>query len=1273
MFRRNSHPSKTSTSLKPIFDVVGAGIQVVAILLAFIAIAVTSARAQEFRGTLSGTVTDPSGASIKGATVTVKESQTGTVNATVSDAAGQYVIPFLLPGNYSITAAAKGFENVTENNITLQSQEHPIVNLSLTVGQASETVTVTSSAPLIDQANASVGQVISSESVADLPLNGRTPTTLTELSEGVITTAAPQIVHPFDNNAGNSWSIGGTPNQVSEVLLDGSPDLTLLGALAYAPTQDSVQEVSVRPFDTDASFGHTIGGVINQITKSGSNGFHGTAYEFYQTAGLDANLYFNKRANPIVSRPNAHFHQYGGTFGGPVEIPKLYSGKDKLFFFFAYEGLRDSTPATTALTVPTISGGLTGKGEVAGDFYQTLAAGCPNGFANNPGTAAAMCLPFGSNSGNTLDANQLFNPFTATLNSKGQIVRQPILNNQLSAIQSANSVAAAYFGLYPAPNNTSGAAADGLDNYISSAPSVDTYSNELGRLDYNLSSRDHVFFDFRHNIRTQVKNNYFGNNTTGTTLNRENFGSSLDNVFTLNSSTILDTRANWTYFDEVHGTPAQAYSPATVGLPSYLSSNSARVQLPCINYTTSSSVGTCSASTTTYSELGDNTSALDPTTSYQLFTDIVKIVGRHTLKVGFDGRQYRISIENFTNADGSFGFGGNEFVNGGPGVAGSASTVTFGGDLANLYFGLPTAGQLDIPARADYHQFYIGSFIQDDWRVTDQFTVNLGLRFDIDTPFREKLGRTVNGFNPTASNSASSAGAAAFKPVTETNAGVSATVSSINTLGGLTFPGVNNGAPYNTNSGFVSPRIGFSYSPDNKTVVRGGFGIFVQPETLASLAATGTYSSNAINNQQGFSATTSYIATNNSYLAPIAANALSNPFPGGAFSQPAGASLGASTFLGQTISFLAPNQHDPYSERYNLGVQRSINSHTLVEFLYFGNHSLHLPIATQNLNAVERQYLTTNPYLNEALSLDYATKVPNPFAGQVAPLGTSSTVSLSSLLVPYPQFSTVSIQNQTIGQSYYNSAIAHVEQRMTHGLTLTANFNYSKLIEADSFLNDQDSMPTRRISPFDHTYHFTVGSTYELPFGKGKMFNFGGRRLADEVLGGYVVNAIYQFQTGAPIEFGTDIPLQPGATYQQLANQTRNTSPIPAAGATGTPALNTSIFVTGSATACPASGACDGTAFINGQYSNHYRVMPQTLSNVRSDGFNNLDASLLKDFHFTEKTYLQLRFESFNTLNHPVFAAPNVSSATASNFGYITAVTSNSQPRQVQLGARLVF
>ncbi len=1219
-----------------------------------------SAFAQEFRGTISGTVADSSGAVIPKAAVTVREVHTGTVNRTVSDSAGQYVVPFLLPGEYTVTVVNSGFETTTQKNVMLDAQGHPLVNITLRAGSEAQSVTVTTAPPLIDQANASIGEVIDTTQVADLPLNGRTPVVFTELSPGVITTSAPGLVHPFDNNAGNSWSIGGTPSQISEVLLDGSPDLTLLGALAYSPVQDGVAQISVRPFDTDASFGHTIGGVINQITKSGTNGFHGTVYEFNQIPNLDANLYLNDRNN--IPLAITHYNQYGLTFGGPVLVPKVFNGKDKLFFFFAYEGLKDSQPNATTQTVPTAA-------ERTGDFSQVLAAGCPGGFANDPTKAAAQCLPYGSNKTAYADPNQLYNPYNPTGTSTSY-TRQPILNNQLTSVgQPFSPIAQAYLALIPLPNATAGVQPNGQSNYISNAPSVDRYNNEFGRLDFNISSRDHLFLDVRHNYRSQIKNDYFGNGLTGTTLFRENFGTTVDNVFTLNPTTILDTRANWTFFNETHGTPAQAYSPSQVGFPSYVQGSSSLVQLPYINFSYGGSCG----SFTSYTCLGDTSAGIDPTTSYQTFVDVVKVIGKHTVKVGFDGRLYKLTVENYGASSGSFTFS-SSFVNSN---STSGNTSLFGADLASFLLGLPTAGSFNTPARADYHQFYIGSFLQDDWHVSDKVTLNLGVRYDIDTPYREKNGAIVNGFNPTAVNSASTAATAAFKPTAVTYSGQNYTVNSLNTLGGLTFPNTANGAVYATNNGFFSPRIGIAYSLTPQTVVRAGFGIFVQPEVLSTLASNGSYSSNALTNNEGFSATTTYNPTTNNYFTP--ATTLANPFPSG-FTQVAGSSQGASTYLGQTISFLAPVEHDPYSERWDLDVQHSFGSKTLVEVIYVGNHALHLPVQQQNINAPLLPYLTTAPYRNQTLSNAYSTKVKNPYSGLLPNGGTanSSTVPFSNLTYPFPQYGTtnVYVQNQTIGQSHFNSAILHFEQRAFHGLTVTANYSFSKLTEADTFLNDEDTATTNRVSPFDHTHHFTAGGTYELPFGRGKKFSLGGSKLLNEVFGGFVMNSIYQFQTGPPVVFTADIPVSPNVDLRALRINPRNTSPVQATAAIpSSSAGGLGPFVTGTATACATGTTCDlsGQSFFNGQYYMHYRTLPQTLSWVRADGFNELDASILKNFNFTEKAYLQLRFETFNTLNHPVFAAPNVTSATSSNFGEVTATASNSLPRQVQLGARIVF
>jgi len=1218
---------------------------------------------QEFRGTISGTVTDSTGAVIPGAAIQVVETGTGTMNRTVSDAAGQYVVPYLLPGQYTVTTQANGFEKLTRAAITLNAQDHLIIDLALTVGSTGLTVTVTGQTPLLDTANAAVNTVIDTFSVADLPLNGRTPAALAELSAGVITTAAPEQIHPFDNNAGNAWSIGGTPNQVSEVLLDGSPDETLLGALAFSPSQDSVQEVSIQPFATDASLGHTIGGVVNQVTKSGTNRLHGTMYEFGQISGIDANLYFNSAAQnkgTAKALPVFHFNQYGLTFGGPIVVPKVYRGQNKLFFFFAWEGLKDSTPSSTLLTVPTTTsvGGPGTGGEANGDFYQLLAAGCPNGFSSNTAKTGALCNIDSSHTKPYTDPYQLYDPRTS-VDTNGTITRTPIFNNQLRSApaSSLDPVGMAVVKLFPAPNATG--TATGTNNYNSNAPSIDNYSNEFGRLDYNLRSNDHLFFDVRHNIRTQVKNNYFGNNTTGTTLARENWGTTLDNVYSLNPTTIFDARLNWMLFYETHGTPAQAYTPTGLGMPSSLVANSTEVQLPYISFTAG---GTCGSAT--YECLGDNSSALDPSTSYQAFIDMTKIVGRHTLKVGFDGRQYRLSVTSFGDSSGEFAFN-TSWTNAGTGGV----TSGIGYDLAALELGVPSSGEYDNNARADYHQYYIGSFIQDDWRIDNKLTLNLGLRFDINTPFEERLGRTVSGFNPSATVNYSKT--VSWTPTTETVNGQNFTVSNINLNGGLTYPNQNNGAVFATNSGFFSPRAGFSYGLDNKTVVRGGFGIFVQPETMSNEAATGVTSSNALSNQEGYSASTTYITSTDGVTVT---GSMANPFP--AFAAATGSSLGASTFLGSpsAINFLAPSEHDPYSERWNVGVQRQITNSLLAEVLYVGNHGVHLPVGAHNINAVQSQFLSHAPYFDYNLNKAYGTKLStNAFKGALGSnnttgLNTSSTESFSNFIVPFPQYGTTAIteQNMTIGQSFFNSGILHVEQRAMHGLTLTANYSFSKMIEADTFLNDQDTSLTYRISPFDHTHHFTTGGTYELPFGRNKMFSFGGSRLWDEIAGGFVINGIYQFQSGAPIYFSSDIPLDPSITsYRQIQSHPRQT-----AGA----ALNPAAFVLSSTpSSCAAPQTCDGSANIGGLYVDHYRTLPQTFSWVRQDGYNNLDASMLKDIHFTESTYFQLRFETFNTLNHPVFAAPSVSPTNASTFGTITGVAASSLPRQIQIGGRFVF
>jgi len=1203
--------------------------------------------AQDSRATISGAVLDPAGAAVPSAAITITEVRTGAETHTKSNAAGEFNVPFLLPGEYQLQAEAPGFRTFVRRGITLASIDHAVINVNLVVGQANQTVNVTGEAPLLDVANAAVGQTITTQQVEDFPLNGRTPMMLAALSVGVLITPtpgnAPGQVHPFDNNAAAGWSIGGTPAQNNELLTDGSPNAIWSGSLAYSPPQDAVQEVTVKAFDNDATYGHTIGGTLNQVLKTGTNSFHGSLYDFSQVSALDANNYFNARAGK--PNPVTHYNQYGLTAGGPVLIPKVFNGKDKLFWFFAWENLNDSQPTTNFATVPT-------DAERNGDFSALLALG---------------------------SQYQIYNPFSGTQSGK-TITRQPFQGN---IIQPINSIAQAYLKFYPEPNTTGTAA--GQNNYISSAPSVDTFDNELGRLDYNMSDRDKLFFDIRHNYRTQIKNNFFNNQATGVTLTRLNWGTTLDNVYSFNPTTILDVRANWTYFGEVHGSPSSGFNPTALGFPSNIASNSTLQQMPLISF------GSC-GSQTSFQCLGDNGSSQVPSQSYQLFTDLVKVIGKHSFKFGFDGRRYNLDAITFGNSVGNYTFGTSWTQ----GPTSTSAAAPFGQDFASFLLGLPTAGSYDINTRTALHQYYFAGFVQDDWRLSPTLTLNLGVRFDHNAPYIEAQGRTVSGFAFNTPNPVAAAAQAAYAK----NPNPLLPVANFNVNGGLLFPPPSDGAVFQTDSHMFSPRIGFAWSPaalNQKTVIRGGFGMFVAPVTVANLASTGTFSSNPILNTQGFSATTTQVVTNNTFLSP--ATSLSNPFPNG-ISQPTGSSLGLATFNGQTVSFFAPNIKDPYSLRWNIGVQHSITNDLLVEVDYMGNHGVHLPVAATQFNVIPRQFLSALPNRDpNAISALTATTA-NPFAGLLPSTSINgSMIAVSQLLAAYPSYpqgsgstsTGVIEQNNTIGSSYFESLDARVEKRFSRGLALIGTYEFSKLIEAVTFLNDTDNQLYRRLSPYDHPHHFVAAATYELPAGRGKALDLESG-WANALFGGWVINGIYTFQVGQPVVWSSgdyalcSQPTAQGTNNSALKGLCADENGNLLAAATSLPAnlnydprqtvgtaFNTSFFVTGAAPSASTKGLTAAQIAAlqqTGQLQFHIRTFPQTFGNMRQDGINNIDASVLKNFHFTESTYLQLRFEAFNVFNHPQFGLPNVT-PTNSTFGTITA--QSNLPRQIQLGARFVF
>lgn len=1157
--------------------------------------------AQEFRSTISGLVSDPSGAPISAAQVTITEVNTGAKAQTISNSTGAYTAPFLQPGDYDIEVQSPGFKTSVRRAIHVGAGDHPVIEVALQVGDQVQTVSVTADAPIINSENSTVGQAITEREVENLPLNGRTPLTLAALSIGVVATGQPGLIHPFDLGGAAGWSVAGSPSQVNELLIDGSPDATWDGRLAYSPPADSVQEVRVKAFDNDAAFGHTGGGIMNQVLKTGTNDLRGSLYEFNQPNILVANQWFNNRNGQPSSV--LHYNQYGLTAGGPVWVPKAFNGRNKLFWFVAWEGSKDSQPNSTTLTVPTLA-------ERQGDFSGL--------------------------------STVLYNPYSAVQAANGAITRTRIPGNNLNNVPGGlNPVAVALLKYFPSPNITP-QGANGTLNYFSAAPTVDDYSNELGRLDYNMSQRNRLSFDVRHTGYSQTKNDYFRNQTTSSLLTRENQGASLDDVFTINPTNLIDVRLNFTRMNEGHPSPTAGFDPTTVGLPAYLAANSEYLQLPVLSFTN-------------YQSLGSNGSNLLPSQSLQLYSSLVSVRGNHTLKFGIDARQYNLNVNSYGSSEGTYSFG-NTFVRQ---SSSTSSIVAPGQDLASFLLGLPTSGSYDLNASSAWYEHYFGIFWQDDWRIKSNLTVNLGVRFDHDGPYYERYGRTVNGFDPSAALSITAAAQAAYakSPIPQLP------TSGFSAKGGLTYP--SDGAAYQTTSHLVSPRVGFAWSPSRlgrKTVISGGFGMFVQPITVAQLAVTGKYSTNPILNQEGFSQTTQLVASTNNNLTPAAT--LSNPFPGVTFSQPVGSSLGAHTFLGQTISFLAPEQKNPYALRWNFGVQRQFGANTLLEVVYMGNHAVHLPVAYTQLNGLPNQYLSTLGTRDTNLINTLTASVNNPFYGlpNIA-LATSKTTSVAQLLSPYPQFpvgegsgSTGVIENNAeIGSSYFQSLNARIKRRFASGLTLVGNYSFSKLIERITWLNYPDTQLEKRISPFDHPNRFVFAISYDLPIGRGRLLDVRSRWL-DAFVGGWNLNSVYTYQTGAPLLWTSGSTSAPGDYIYNGAPLNFDNRQV-----NGT-AFNTAAFDTANAD----------------QYQYHIRTFSSTFPNLRQDAINEWDVSLLKRFHITESRFFELRGEAYNVVNHPVFGAPGQTSSqgplvaeTNTSFGLIT--FQDNRSRSLQLGARFVF
>jgi hypothetical protein len=724
------------------------------------------ALAQETRSTLTGYVSDTTGARVPGAAIVIKDQDTGVVTNTKSNSAGAFTVPFLQPGKYQVTVSMPGFKTYTHTGLELQTEQTVTENFALEIGNVSESVTVAGAGPLIDTATASTGQTLTAEEVEELPSNGRSPLGFAHLEFGAVAKGkhSQSQTTPFANSTADDFSLGGGASSSNELLLNGVPNMEDSSRTAgFSPYLDSVNAVHVDEFSANASAGDTSGGIVNITTKSGTNFYHGTLSEYYSGSRPFTAKPFFTPANTATT--STHFNQFGGNLGGPVRIPHLFDGRDKLFFEYAFEGYIGNAPSTVITSVPT-------QAERNGDFSALL---------------------------NVTTADQLYNPYSGVYNGT-TVNRTPIAGNVLSnAGLSVSPVARAYLNLIPLPNyNGASTKADGENNYFASDPTTNNYkSNEL-RIDYDATHSDRLSFEAHRSNYLNGQANIFNNALSGTTSQIVLWGGFAEDVHTFSPQSNLDVRVGFSRYNTITNPNSAGISPTSFGYQSYVAANSTSLAIPYLTFSDTAPIPSLSANPGSHEYFDD----------IQLFASFNKTIGKHTIKIGPDIRANKDSSFSGSNANGSFSF---TSANGDIVTSGSSGVKqAFGGALALFELGQPTGGSLVINSRFQYDNWYTAGFAQDDWKVMPNFTVSMGIRLDHETPVVESGNRQTVGFNPAAVN------AATVKAESNYAASPSALLAAASFVptGGLIYAsGADRGA-YHTPPIYASPRIGFAYSPD---------------------------------------------------------------------------------------------------------------------------------------------------------------------------------------------------------------------------------------------------------------------------------------------------------------------------------------------------------------------------------------------------------------------------------------------------------------------------
>lgn len=1258
-----------------------------------------TAVAQESRASLGGKVTDVEKATIPNAVVTVKSVETGVSQKTKTNQAGDWNLRYLLPGHYTFTVAAEGFKTADHQPLELQVGDQKTADVQLEVGGASESVEVSSDAPLVDTSAAVSGTVVTTKQLEDTPTVSHIPSLLVGLTPGGLT--GPPTgggAHLWSNIGASTLQVNGlgsvagggagNNNFANSYVLDGGYDNNSAGQQAFIPPQDAVAQFRVASNAYDASQGRFTGAALSSITKSGSKDFHGMAYEYNQNNFLNARPYNNTKNPPI------HVNEYGANLSGPVWIPHLYNGRDRgtFFFFNADHTVVHAPGAQGFASLPTAA---ERTGDFSKSYYNTYstASSCA-GLQSNQ-----TCTPTGTGSYTIKTQNNFVIYDPSTTNANGN--RTAFASNQIPTSR-IDPIAKAILALLPLPDNGGDATGPDSNNYLKNVVQDDVFTSFLVRIDQAWNNNNHSYLSLRRNDWGELNNDPFGrgNILSGLTQGRVNRGITIDHSVVLNPRMVLDLRYNVTNFYGTSGNTSLGYNPTQLG---FSSSFAALAHIPSIPYITNGSVTSGGPFSgidnggigTTQDTYGDDV--------YQTFYgSMTHAHGNHSFKYGFEHMIQQQGAGNQGALAGQFSFGNNWTVQN-PTKTNPAGS---GSGLASFLLGLPTSGSFPNQANAFWSQHYTALYFQDDWRVSPRMTINMGLRWDYQTGVTERHNKDYSRYNPTyvqaGVTTPSQAAYGAEIQNASNNPGIQLLQSqrpspaSFVTMGAIEYAGVHGaaGTVMNPNYKFFQPRFGIAYRLYPTTVVRGGFGRFVQADFI-----TGS--------QGGFSQTTNLVTTTNSYLEtnPIT---LDNAFSGGLV-PPTGNSLAEQTNIGSITSFTDPRAGRIYADEASASLQQEVKK-VLFEVGVTYNHSRNLALAYPTNALTPSQYLAAFSPTFDASGkpidlLPGNQTVPNPYKGvaglpTTSSLYTSSTVTAAQLLRPNPVVNSDIPMTTSGGKASYYAMLAKVEKRYQNGFSLLQAFTWGRNFTQDFTLGNtslQIYIP-RQIYSNDVRFHYSLAPIYELPFGRGKRFVSHSNIVVEELAGGWEVTGIYNYQSGTPIVLPTnstfyrgdrspDTNVQRGKDGQWFdtsafiaypGKSTCYTNIRNYPGWTGAQNLPGYNYV-------PAGGTCTANGPNNGVYNDfavRNTLFAQSFGDLRNPPVNDVTLGVRKNFRISETMHLQLRMDAFNALNHPRYASV-ITDPTSPGFGHVGGTTlpglgitnpnAANAPRQIELAGKLFF